>query len=175
MTTTELAAAIRGHVVRVAKANLGYGETGANNSGRFIKALGGREGEEWCALFAGYCYRRAYKALIDDNSEVANTPSYCYRRPGVLEVGAKALVKNLGKVGITFRDPLQAKPGDLICWNRRTGALSWQGHVGVVEMVSVGGIVHTIEGNVGKFPAIVRRLLHDVGRESNFYAFAGLR
>lgn len=152
---------------KVAIGNIGFGEKEANNDGPLMRAIGGRAGEEWCALFAGYCWRHAYEL------QGLEVPAWPYRRPGFLEVGAKALAKNMGAQGKLFKDPHFARPGDLICWNRRVGLLN-KGHIALVEYVD-DGIVHTIEGNVGKFPAKVKRLTHAVDREPNFLTFATLR
>jgi hypothetical protein len=154
-------------VVYVARKNIGYGEEGVNNSGLFIESMGGKPGHEWCALFARWCIKRAHeiKGLW--------APSWLDRMPGVPEVGAKRLTKAVGRVGRFFTDPLEARPGDLVCWHRRTGLISWKGHVGIVEKVDPDGIIHTIEGNVGAFPAKVKRLSHDV-RKERLYGFASL-
>ncbi len=160
--------------VRVAIGNIGFGEKEANNDGPLLRAIGGRPGEEWCALFAGYCWRKAYE--LDE----VGIAEWCYRRPPghkkgpFLEVGAHALVKAMGREGDLFTDPHQAIPGDLVCWRRPGGLLKpWAAHVALVEYVE-DGIIHTIEGNVGKFPAKVKRLAHDVTRE-NLITFATLR
>lgn len=144
----------------VARANLGYGEQGANNRGRFVEAIGGAQGAPWCAAFAGYCYRRAYWL------EGSEPGSWLFRRPSVPETGARALVKAMGRAGRLFKDPSEARPGDLVCWAR---GLGWSGHVGVVELVDADGLVHTIEGNVGAYPSKVRRLVHDVSKERLLY------
>lgn len=164
-----IAADLRNRAVYVATMNLGYGEEDANNSGRLIDAMGGQPGGEWCALFVGHCWRRAYEL---EHLVARGRWTMRGTRP---EVGAKALVKAAWAAGFRqFTDPLEALPGDLVCWHRRTGPISWKGHVGIVERVGADGLVHTIEGNVGAFPAKVRRLTHDVRRE-RFYGFAGLR
>jgi hypothetical protein len=147
-------------IVFVASSNVGYGEVEGNNDGPLIRAMGGKPGQEWCALFAGHCYERAHKRLG-------------VTMPFQRSTGAKRLVKNLAAVGRFFTDPLEARPGDLVCWHRRTGLISWKGHVGIVEKVDPDGIIHTIEGNVGAFPAKVRRLSHDV-RKERLYGFASL-
>lgn len=155
---------IREAALEVAKRNV-FGEEGANNSGKFIEAMGGRPGSEWCGLYQHYNYRRAY--------EISGRwpPAWLYRRKGVPETGAKRLVKNLAAVGRSFMDPMQARPGDLVCWSR--GTLGWQGHVGMVVSVDEDGIIKTLEGNVGKFPAKVKYLTHDVTKE-RLYMFASL-
>jgi hypothetical protein len=160
---------LRAEVLRIAVGNLGYGEgpiagITRNNDGPLIREIGGRPGEEWCALFAGYCYRRAYANLGRDER-------WPFRRPGVLETGAKALVRAAWAAGALRLELADASFGDLVAWHR--GALGWKGHVAIVEKVE-DGIVHTIEGNVGRFPAKVRRLSHDVTKE-RLFGFAGFR
>lgn len=159
---------LRSEVVRVARGNLGYGEEEANNDGPLMRAIGGQPGHEWCALFAGYCYRRASRNLGKELSWPMHVGA---DRP---RIGAKELIKAAWGAGAErFTDPHLAMFGDLICWHRRTGPISWKGHIGLVEEVR-DGLVHTIEGNVGKFPAKVKRLVHDVTKE-RFYGFAGFR
>jgi hypothetical protein len=156
-------------VILFARANIGYGETEANNRGPFIDAIGGNKltlkDPQWCALYAGYCYRKAYAAL----TPAPAPPAWLFRRPGVPEPGALRLVTGLASVGGDFGDPTKAVPGDLVLWKRTGGH-----HVGVVESVE-DDIIRTIEGNVGRFPAKVKRLMHDVGREPHFKYFATLR
>lgn len=159
-------AALSAQAVRVAISNIGMGESTANNRGKFIDLIGGRSGGEWCAAFAGYCYRRSAELLERE------WPVWTLRN-GKPELGAKALTKAMGKVGRMFTDPSDARPGDLICWHRKTGAISWKGHVGIVVGVDSDGIVETCEGNVGRFPAKVRRFTHDVTKE-RLYSFASL-
>src|SRR5690348_10137509 len=159
MTTAEL----RAKVVYVARKNIGFGETTANNKGPFIEAIGGKQGMEWCALFAGYCYRRAYQLLGEE------PPAWLYRRPGVAEPGALRLWQGLRQAGGQC-SVVDYQSGDLALW-RRTGGH----HIGVVESVDDGGIVHTIEGNRGRYPAKVKRLVHDLAGEPHFRGVAGLR
>jgi hypothetical protein len=160
---------VRIFVVKEAISNIGYGEKEANNDGPLIRAMGGRPGEEWCALFAGWCYRKSF-----EYNEYP-PPAFAWRdkKQTFLEVSAKRLIDGLAKTagGVRFTDPAQALPGDLISWHR--GLNPWQGHIGVVEFVR-DGLVHTIEGNVGSFPAKVKRLVHDVSKE-RLYTFAGVR
>ena len=153
---------VRQRVVQVAERNLGYGETEGNNRGRFIRAIGGKDGQEWCATFAGYCYERAFE-------EVGLPMSFARSQ------GAKRLCKNLGAVGYIDRleEPRSGVPlgvplvGDLACWSR--GTLGWTGHVGIVVEASGKGFC-TIEGNVGG--KVVWRQ-HRYG-EPKFWRFAGL-
>lgn len=136
----------RAEVVRIAKANLGYGEHNRN----FLNAIGARADYEWCAIFAAYCNSKAAANLKFEPA------TWCYRRRNVLEPGAKRLVRNMGAIGRMWRPAKesemykasnQPKPGDLACWSR--GFLGWQGHVGIV-IHAADSWFETIEGNVGR-------------------------
>lgn len=159
--------ALRERALFVATHNIGYGESTRNNEGHFLKTIGCPEGlgREWCAYFMNYCYRHAAEL------EGVVCPFQLYRGKA-LEPSAKRLVKNLADFGSHYTDPMLARPGDLICW-AKPNPLDWHGHVGMVERVDPDGIVHTIEGNVGRFPAKVKRLSHDVSKE-RLYMFASL-
>ena len=163
-------AQLREAVVHVLTSNEGYGEESVNNDGPLLRAMGGKPGNEWCALLAGYAWRRA--SILCGFPE----PTWCYRRPGVLEVGAK----NLGNAmaaspgGFKFTDPSKCLPGDFAVWHRRTGPISGKGHIGtLLSSPGPDEIIETMEGNVGKL-AKVRRFHHDVTKE-RFAFFAGLR
>lgn len=184
MTDVDRITQLRTLAVERAIANLGFGETEGNNRGRFIEEIGGKylseEDPDWCALFAGHCYRRAYAIALLGKAALApfDMPrGWLYRtaptigRPdGVPEPGALRLVTGLGKVGCWFTDPTLAWPGDLVLWKRRGGH-----HVAIVEYFPVRGVIETIEGNVGHYPAVVQRMKHDVTKEPHFKRFASLR
>lgn len=153
---------LKAEVIRVAKAEIGNGELGKNNSGKDVaRYSGGKQDVNWCAYFVGYCYETAAKNLG-------------ITLPFARSAGAKAQCKNIGKCkdGIMFSSPEAAMPGDVVCWNRGLPG-SWTGHIGLV-MESHGGLVTTIEGNAGAFPSKVRVLIHDV-RKERLFSFAGLR
>lgn len=150
---------LRHEAVRISRANLGYKETEGPNAGKFIRAMGGTDGAEWCALFAGYCYRRAY----EECGYVLGPKAWMYRRPGKLELGAKALTKALGRVGRIFSTSGMPMPGDLVCWSR--GILGWQGHVGIVtEPMHIrygdNPAFKYIAGNEGRDGAVKERIAY---------------
>lgn len=155
--------------IYVAQRNVGYGEDSdlGNNQGKWLALIGSQPGWEWCAVAASWPYRRAAQMMNIDQ------PAWCYRRPGVIEPGARALVRAMGKVGRLYREPAEARPGDLVLWTRWVGVRR-KAHVEFVE-VGDDGLVSTIAGNVGRFPAKVRRLTHDVSKEPHFETFASLR
>lgn len=161
---------VREQVVHVLLSNEGYGEESVNNDGPLLRAMGGRPGNEWCALLAGYAWRRA--CVLCSLPE----PSWCYRARGTLEVGAKALGAAMATQpnGVRFTDPAKFRPGDFAVWHRRTGLISGKGHIGTgIEPADEDGIICTMEGNVGRL-AKVRRFHHDVTKERLAF-FAGLR
>ena len=148
-------------VLDVAISELGNGEEGGNNSGPHVAKYKGipDDGDPdndgaWCASFISWCsIQAASKALRVLPYDVSH--------------GAKRLFKNIVKGGgILVSSP---RPGDIVCWDRGTPG-SWQGHIGVVESVDDGGVIHTIEGNVGRYPSKVRRFMHYPG-ESKLEGF----
>jgi hypothetical protein len=140
----------------------GCGESGGNNCGpdveRYIAPA--KAPQNWCAGFVGWCYQEAARELG-------------IALPFKRSLGAKALGKNVAAVGKRFSTPTEAKPGDLIIFDRgATG--SWQGHVGMVEKVDeLTWVVHTVEGNSAP---IIRRRIHNVTASlERFSFFASIR
>jgi len=135
----------------IARREIGHGEEGGNNSGQFVAKYHRIEDDgdddddgSWCAAFVSYCFEEGAKTLGIEMP---------FKRSG----GAKKLFGNIAVSGKTVEDP---KPGDVVCWDRGTPG-SWQGHIGIVES-SADGVLHTIEGNVGAYPAKVKRLSYDL-------------
>jgi len=145
---------------------IGKGEDGGNNSGPFVEMLHGKvwDGDDdddgsWCASFVSWCSEQASDVLG------GKMP---FKRSG----GAKALYKRIGKAGRFLDDGELPQPGDVVCWDRGKPG-SWQGHIGWVEGCTEG-ILRTIEGNVGRYPARVRRLQHDLDASPRLIGFARL-
>jgi len=154
-------------VVDAAQLELGHGESEGNNRGLHIRRFMAPypDGSEWCAGFASYCLDLAAMKLgLACPVDVLGKS---------VKRGAKALTRALGSAGTLFTDPAWAMPGDLVCWHRGFPG-SWQGHVGIVVQVEGRSILTTIEGNTGKYPAVVRRLRHDITKE-RLYRFATVR
>lgn len=133
-------------IVSIAIQELGNGEEGANNSGKHVmKYTGGKE-VPWCAGFVSYVICKAGGSCEIDLSakSIYNTA-----------------VWNNGVV-------TNPQPGDLIGFWRES-ITSWKGHIGIVEKVD-DKYVYTIEGNVGKYPAKVKRFKYD---KNNIPKFVG--
>ena len=147
--------------LQVAKDNIGQGEEGGNNSGPFVEMVLGKvyDGDpdddgSWCAGFVSWCFEEAARGL---------GVSLPFNR----SLGAKKLFRNIRLAGTLVDTPA---PGDVVCWDRGQPG-SWQGHIGFVSRVS-GGILYTVEGNVGTFPSKVREFQHDLSRQGRLEGFA---
>jgi uncharacterized protein (TIGR02594 family) len=129
---TYIIAAFAATPLEVAKAEIGRGETIANNKGADI-ARYRADGVPWCAAFVSYCLKEAG-----------------YDLPYLLRA------KSFLKYGKRIETP---KPGDLVVfWRGTPGAAT--GHVGIVEAVTDEEII-VIEGNRGDFPAKVERVVYN--------------
>ena len=144
-----------------AVSEIGHGEEGGNNSGQYVEAYKGMvfDGDDdddgaWCAAFVSWCFQRAASALGVE-------------LPFQLSQGAKALFKLISEAGELVSHP---QPGDVVCWDRGKPG-SWQGHIGFVESYE-GGILRTVEGNNGRFPAKVSRFMYDLEDETRLIGFA---
>jgi len=147
--------------LEVAVENLGKGEEGGNNSGEFVEMLHNKnyDGDPdddgaWCAAFVSFCFETACSRLGIDMP---------FRR----STGAKSLYRKIGAAGEFVQVP---EPGDVVCWDRGVKG-SWQGHIGIVEKCE-NGILYTVEGNVGRFPSVVRRFAHNLDLQPRLEGFA---
>jgi len=148
--------------LEIAIESLGLGEEHANNAGAYVARLHGRTFNEdepedslgaWCASFV-------WSAIAE---AAARLEVVCpVKRTG----GAKRLYRRAGEAGSFVEVPA---PGDLICWHRGDPT-SWTGHVGIVESWTGpsdpddpgfdSGELTCIEGNRGRFPAVVSRFTY---------------
>lgn len=147
----------------IAEGEIGQREEGGNNAGPAVRLYRGDDVRgAWCASFVGYCFEQA--AL-----------SRGIALPFKRSHGAKTIYRRIGRAGAFVDLP---QPGDVPCWQRGNGtpADAWKGHVGIVsEVREVDGVVHfkSIEGNRGRYPAIVKTFAHTVG-ERRLIGFARL-
>lgn len=119
---------------------IGVMEKGGPNKGpeveRFQKAVDGKaQGESWCMSFVQFCVME-----VEKRSEV---DSPLFRSEHCLTVWNKS--------PLYLRLP--ADPGSLVIWRHGDTA---SGHVGIVERIGKGGLLHTIEGNTGAGAGVVR-------------------
>lgn len=123
-------------IVSIAQAEIGKGETTKNNCGKDIrKYLQGGEGISWCAGFVVWVLKQAGVSEFHSFS-------------------ARAIFNQSKTKGL-----FEPKAGDLMVFWRGSKE-DWRGHIGIVEKVTETQ-VFAIEGNVGKFPAKVRRFAYE--------------
>ncbi len=114
-------------------------EIGANNSGKWVEGyLNGLAPApaNWCAAFVSYCF--------DKSGEM----------PFNYSLGARDIRNQFKRKGWTYElADEEPSPGDICFWWRGRPK-GWQGHIGLVWKVE-DGILYTLEGNKGRFPARV--------------------
>lgn len=129
-------------LISQAQAEVGNGEQGSNNMGPSVRLyLRGKEGMPWCAGFISYILSKE------------NITDLGY------SLSAREIYNKAKELGWLVRATGLLKPGDLIIfW--RVSPTDWRGHIGIIEKIDET-YIHTIEGNVGKYPAKVRRFKYD--------------
>jgi hypothetical protein len=144
---------------------LGNGEELGNNRGPHVRRWGrGREGIAHCAAFLAYQVEevaaelgdlRPFHARLLELLEHKSWPRW--------RLSAKALARELAKIGahVAYSD---ARPADLVLYERGLDG-DWRGHIGILDEVLDDEAVVTIEANVGRYPATVRRMPRRLGRE----------
>jgi len=135
----------------------GAGEVGANNSGPSVeKYLSGRVGTpaNWCAAFVCWCF-----------AQHPEPPPFRFT------LGARGLRNTFRRrdwlIEPSPENPLL--PGDLVFWWRDQPS-SWKGHIALVHHVA-DGILFTVEGNKGGFPAPVRVFDYVLARMERLLGF----
>lgn len=127
-------------IVHIAKAEIGRGELGGDNRGydvvKYFQMVD--EGKPWCAAFVSYVLQK---------SNIKVFPYY---------YSAISYYKYAKSRGWFVKKP---KPGDLIVFWRKSQSPLVYGHIGIVEKVE-GEKITTIEGNLGKFPSRVKRVVY---------------
>jgi hypothetical protein len=121
-------------IVKNAIAELGNGETERNNAGFAVRIYTRGDNVAWCAGFVSYIL------------EKSNVKLFKY------SLSVKEIYNEAKRKGRLTDNP---QAGDLIVFNA-ANPKNWQGHIGIVEKVD-DTYVHTIEGNSGRFPAVVMR------------------
>ena len=118
-------------IVKIALSQLGKGEIGGDNKGPQVEMYTRGQDVSWCAAFVSWVLT---KAGVRGEGYLLSARSYWtkYKAHRV-------------------HSP---KSGDIICFYRGSRR-GHSGHVGIVERVK-DGEVYTIEGNVGRYPAVVK-------------------
>lgn len=142
----------------LAEMQAGAREVDANNSGPWVKKyLNGliATPANWCAGFVSWCFAQHPNGIPFKYSLGARDIRNQFRAKGWLyEVDANN----------------SPEPGDIIVW-WRGHPQGWMGHIGLVHHFSEGGILYTIEGNKGGFPAPVRPFDYVMGRIETLLGF----
>jgi hypothetical protein len=135
--------ALQQKILTIARAEIGKGETIADNQGEDIDRYFANSGYSgaWCGAFVSWVLKEA------GVNEFGDCPS------------ARQFYNIAKKNGWTVKEP---RAGDLIVFWRNKKK-SWQGHIGIIERVYLDEIdeivtIVTIEGNKGSFPAKVKRV-----------------
>lgn len=137
--------AYAGSVVDIARSQLGKGEIGGDNRGKEVKEYTHGQEVAWCSAFVSWVRSRA--GLYG---------SYYLRARSYWDLNPDKHVST-------------PQPGDVIVFTRG----GQKGHVGIVEKVE-GKIITTIEGNVGPYPAKVKRFTYTLGKIPNLIGFVRL-
>ncbi len=134
-------------IVEIARSQLGKGEIYGNNKGSAVKTYTKGQEVAWCAGFVSWVIAHSNRGK--GKSYLLSARSYwrVYK-------------------GSRTQKP---RPGDVVVFYRG-GRGNQSGHVGIVEKVE-GKKVTTIEGNVGKFPAVVKRMHYTLGHIKNLIGF----
>lgn len=107
----------------------------------------------WCADFVYYCFQMAALTLLSSTNAV----------PFKRSRSAKGLARNAAKVGRVLPRGERPRAGDIGLYERGLDG-DWMGHIVFVESADATGY-STIEGNVGKVPALVKRKRHRYGAD----------
>lgn len=135
--------AYAGGVLSIARSQLGRGETCGDNCGEDVLKYTRGQNVAWCAGYVSWVMTKAGKMK------------------GKYTLSAR----EFSRIGVKTNNPM---PGDVIVLRRgKSGRL---GHVGIVEKIYKDKIV-CIEGNVGKFPAKVKRITYSRKNIKNLIGF----
>ena len=140
-------------------ADIGKGEEGGNNDGRYVRGLlagvGVNEPAAWCAAAVWSWLYTTIEAMKDDELDLN---VHDLRSPS-----ARAMFNDAKELGWLVSDP---EPGDIMiikrtAYDAKGNLIDWLGHAAVVENKKGPGMfgfcLPVIEGNVGSFPAKVKR------------------
>jgi len=140
-------------------ADIGKGEEGGNNDGPYVRGLLAGVGID-CP--AAWCAAAVWKWLVTVIWPI-------YERDNMLSLltpSARAMLNAAKKLGWVLAEGEDPEPGDIMivkrtAYDSQGNLIDWLGHAAVVENKKqadrYGPFIPVIEGNVGPFPAKVRR------------------
>lgn len=128
-------------IVQIAESQIGKGEIGGDNKGPEVRKYTRGKEVAWCSGFVSWVRSRAGY----EGTYILHARSYW----------------TSSRIRTT-----KPKPGDVIVFRRGGHG----GHVGIVEKVQ-GQTITTIEGNVGPYPAKVKRQTYTIGHIQNLLGF----
>lgn len=126
------------NIVALATEEIGNGEIGKNNAGKYVKLYNKGLEAAWCAGFVSYILQQANFTGLDYSLSAKSIYNQAKRKNRV------ALTPKAGYLIVFWRD----------------NPKSWKGHIGIVESVSKN-YIFTIEANRGSFPAKVKRFTYN--------------
>lgn len=132
-------------IVKVAQSQIGKGEEYGDNKGSIVKKYTRGKEVAWCAGFVSWTLQRSGK----DKPYLLSARSYW----------------------TTYKSKRtkSPRPGDVIVFYRGTPG-SGQGHVGIIEKIK-GKQIFTIQGNVGPYPARVKRIVYNIDHIPHLLGF----
>jgi hypothetical protein len=144
-----------------ARADIGRGEVQRNNVSPYIWGLRGlawppvgrQTSGAWCAAAVYSWYLRAAQGhgLVLPFERTHNARELARR----IAACGRFIPKGRG----------WPMPGDAALWARKGTPVELEakgaGHIGIVDLASIGSQWQAIEGNVGRFPAVTRERQHD--------------
>jgi hypothetical protein len=145
--------------IAIKELNAGAGESGSDNAGpdvmRYHAVTGGKKGYDWCASFVSFCFD-------------AGNPGAMPFQP---TFGARDLLDKFKAKKWDYKASIANPPaaGDIIVWWRNSLS-DWRGHIGIVSGYE-HGIVSTIEGNRGAYPAKVKSFSYTLGQIDRLLGF----
>lgn len=137
----------------------GAREIGSNNSGPYVKKyMNGiiEPPANWCAGFVSWCFAQHPDGI-----------------PFRYSLGARDIRFQFKRQGWLLEESELPEPGDIVVWWRGQPD-GWKGHIGLVHHFT-NGLVYTIEGNKGAFPARVRGFDYVQGRIDRLLGFGRVR
>lgn len=154
----------RQEVLANAIADIGKGEEGQNNWGPYVKGLlasvGINEPAAWCAAAVVRWITLAMMGLTEER--MISYPHY-QEVISIYSPSAKAMFNAARELGWVLPPGELPQPGDIgitkrTAYDSHGNVIDWLAHAFMVESFDpLLSTIDTIEGNVGKFPAKVRR------------------